>query len=875
MRRSDEMEFFEVFPWNPNFETGIALIDEQHQQLVGLVNRLAAHLAHRANPVALSQVFLDLTAYADYHFKTEEEIWHANFVDDEWFSTHQFTHNTFISKVAELRIERNSKHLDEVIGEVLTFLIHWLAYHILDTDKRMAKAVLAFQSGISLEQAKKQADAEMSGAMKVLIDTVLNMYDSLSSRTMDLMREKAERRRAEEALKASEDRWKFVLDEAGDGVWDWNIASGDVYHSGELVSILNFTNAEVSSSEKLKTIHPDDILRVKKDLDAHLEGRSDVFINEHRILRKDGTWSWVLTRGKVTERDAAGSPLRMIGTDSDITERELASLVFKNGSEAMMVTDAENNIVTVNPSFTTITGYTLNEVVGKNPRILSSGRHDPEFYRSMWQEIQSTGGWQGEIWNRRKNGETYPEWLAISTILNPDKTVHHRVAQFSDISKKKQSEDIIWRQANFDDLTGLPNRNMMHDRLEQEIRKAHRAGAQMALMFIDLDHFKEINDALGHPIGDLLLKESAQRIKGCVRESDTVARLGGDEFTVIVAELDAPIKIQRIAQKILRTLSAPFYLEGEMAYVSASIGITLFPDDGTDSAELLNHADQAMYEAKNLGRNRFSYFTKTMQEAAQQRLRMANDLRQGLSSNQFIVYYQPIVELASGSVHKAEALIRWQHPTRGMISPVEFIPIAEETGLIIEIGNWVFREAVDQVAQWRTSHHADFQVSINKSPVQFRSDGERHTHTDWFAHLEKRGLPGQSITVEITEGLLMDTNDNIACQLLDFRDEGIQVALDDFGTGYSALSYLNKFDIDYIKIDQLFTRNLTADSDDLALCEAIVVMAHKLGMKVIAEGIETEEQRSLLLAAGCDYGQGYLFSKPIPPAEFSVFLSDT
>ncbi len=439
-----------------------------------------------------------------------------------------------------------------------------------------------------------------------------------------------------------------------------------------------------------------------------------------------------------------------------------------------------------------------------------------------------------------------------------------------DITEKKRSEETIWQQANFDPLTRLPNRRMFQDRLEHEIKKSHRDRVPLALMFIDLDKFKEVNDTLGHDKGDLLLVEAARRITGCVRESDSVSRLGGDEFTVILPELGDTNSIERIAQAIIQTLVAPFHLGEDIAFVSASIGITLYPNDASNLEALMSNADQAMYASKSAGRNRFSYFTHSMQDAALNRMRLINDLRGALSGNQFRLHYHPIVELASGNIHKAEALIRWQHPERGLINPAEFIMLAEESGMIVEIGDWVFREAVQQVQRLRAVHHPEFQISVNKSPVQFHND-QRH-FPEWLPYLQRLGLPGQCITIEITEGVLLDATDNVRDKLLDLRDAGIQVALDDFGTGYSSLSYLKKFDIDYLKIDRSFVRNLTATSDDMALCEAIIVMAHKLGLKVIAEGIETATQRHLLAAAGCDYGQGHLFSPPLPSPEFEALL---
>ncbi len=476
---------------------------------------------------------------------------------------------------------------------------------------------------------------------------------------------------------------------------------------------------------------------------------------------------------------------------------------------------------------------------------------------------------------RTVNADGGIRWMRIRfKSLNDAQGFKFKITGVSqDITEKKCSEETIWKQANFDPLTALPNRRMFQDRLEHEIRKSSRDGLPLALMFIDLDKFKEVNDTLGHDKGDILLTQAAQRIAACVRDSDTVARLGGDEFTVILSELDGPSCIERIAQDIVDTLVAPFRIGEDTAYVSASIGITLFPDDAPNLDILMSNADQAMYASKSAGRNRYSYFTPGLQEAALKRMHLINDLRGALADNQFRLHYHPVVEMASGKIHKAEALIRWQHPTRGLISPAEFVTLAEESGMIIEIGDWVFREAAIQVRHLRTTYHPEFQISVNKSPVQFRND-DRYFH-EWLPHLQKLGLPGECIAIEITEGLLLDATDEVQAKLLDLRDAGIQVALDDFGTGYSSLSYLKKFDIDYIKIDRSFVRNLSATSDDMALCEAIIVMAHKLGLKVVAEGIETAAQRHLLTAAGCDYGQGHFFSNPLPLHEFEVMLRNT
>ena len=548
-------------------------------------------------------------------------------------------------------------------------------------------------------------------------------------------------------------------------------------------------------------------------------------------------------------------------------QARLSSLILKNIGEGLIVTDANNQIIAINPAFSCITGYSFEEVEGKNPRMFKSDRHDDAYFRAMWNALNMQGQWQGEVWDRRKNGEIYAKWLTINVIPNDDGSVHRYVALFSDITEKKQSEDLIWTQANFDSLTDLPNRYMFRDRLTQDMRKVDRSRQIIALLLIDLDKFKDVNDTLGHDVGDTLLQETALRIRSCVRESDTVARLGGDEFTVIISGVTELKVLDSIAEKIIKSLEKPYRLGGELIFISASIGIALYPNDAADINTLIKNADQAMYSAKSNGRNRFSYFTLSLHESAQRRLRLSNDLHSALPNRQLCLYYQPIVDMATGHIHKAEALIRWQHPRRGIIGPMDFIPLAEETGLILEIGNWVFNEATRQVTRWRQILDADFQISVNRSPIQFYDQSHNLTCLDILKEL---ALPGNAIIFEITEQLLLDVQANVSETLFRFRDSGIQIALDDFGTGYSSLSYLRKFDVDYLKIDRSFVEHIDSVPNNTRLCEAIIIMAHKMGLKVIAEGVENNTQRNILLAAGCDYAQGYLFAQPMQPEAFET-----
>ena len=474
-----------------------------------------------------------------------------------------------------------------------------------------------------------------------------------------------------------------------------------------------------------------------------------------------------------------------------------------------------------------------------------------------------------EIHAMNRDGHEFPVELSISVIDSPD--LQEFNAYIRDISKRKEAETIIWNQANFDSLTSLPNRNLFLQRLDHEVLNCDRSKLSLALLYIDLDRFKEVNDSMGHDMGDLLLVEVSRRLKKAVREVDTVSRLSGDEFTIILGQIDDELSVQRVCQQLLDTLSEPLKLDDEIVYLTASIGVSFYPDDADNTDVLQRNADQAMYAAKAGGRNRYQFYTAELQERAQRKRQMVMDLREAVIKSEFEVYYQPIVNLLDDSIIKAEALLRWHHPQAGMISPAVFIPIAEETGLINDIGNWVFYQAAQQVTLWRKQFDNDFQISINTSSLQWIEDSSGMNQ--WFTHLIDQSIDGTALSVEITEDLLMDANDRITNRLLELRDANIQVSIDDFGTGYSSLSYLKHFEIDYLKIDQSFVRNLDRQENDLALCEAMIVMAHKLGIQVVAEGVETKSQDRILRDIGCDFGQGYLYSRPISALDFTALIA--
>ncbi len=683
---------------------------------------------------------------------------------------------------------------------------------------------------------------------------------------------------AEETLRISQQRLLLHREHTPLAVVEWNTDFEIVGWNKSAQRIFGFTQQEVLGQHITNNILPDiEREAVDKVWEDLLKNRGGMRSTNENIT-KDGRsilCEWYNTPLVNEEGEVIG----VASLVDDITDRKraeenlrLSSLVLESSSEGMVVTDSDNKIIAINPAYTKITGYELDEVIGKDPGEFASGRHDKAFYSDMWNQLETKGQWQGEIWDKHKDGHDYALWYTINTINGEDGSVQRYVAMFSDITERKLSEEMIWRQANFDELTGLPNRNMFHDRLEHEVIKSTRAGLSLALLLIDLDQFKDVNDTLGHDVGDILLQEAASRISSCVRESDTVARLGGDEFTVILSELETKNHIEDVAQKIVKCLTDDYRIGDELVQISGSIGITMYPNDTNDVDTLIKNADQAMYAAKKKGRNRFSYFTQSLQDEAHNRLKLKNDLRGALNYEQFVAHFQPIVDLRSGKIFKAEALLRWQHPERGMVSPMDFIPLAEETGFINEIGDWVFKESARCAQSWSKKFGSDFQVSVNMSPVQFKIEGEAFA-LEWFQCLNELGISGKNIVVEITENLLLNAETNVIDKLLWLRDAGIQVAIDDFGTGYSSLSYLKKFDIDYLKIDRVFVKNLETDKNDIVLCEAIIVMAHKLGLKVIAEGVETEGQKKLLADAGCDFAQGYLYSKPVPADEFEIFLT--
>ena len=546
----------------------------------------------------------------------------------------------------------------------------------------------------------------------------------------------------------------------------------------------------------------------------------------------------------------------------------IAATAFE-AQEAILITDAEANIVRVNRAFSRITGYTPEEVIGLKPSRFKSGRHDDEFYRQMWTTLAREGSWSGEIWDRRRDGQAFPKWLTITAVIDAAGKPSHYVGNFIDITEQKNSEANMLRLAYHDALTGLPNRFSLRERMEQVIALAKRDRSRLALMLIDLDHFKQINDSLGHLVGDQLLIEVGQRLSASVRESDIVARLGGDEFVVVLNAQETPDTARYLAEKIINVLSTPFPIANNELRTSPSIGICLFPDDADALDELLKHADVAMYQAKAQGRGRYQFFTPEMQAAVTHRMQIENELRNALAGKQFVLHYQPQIDLRTGRIFGVEALVRWQHPQRGLIPPADFIPIAEETGLIDGIGNWVIDAACRQMQIWKSRGLPTMSMSINISAGQFRDKtlAERIRATALAAD-----IPPDCIDLEITETMAMACPSETIEVLHALQREGISLSIDDFGTGYSSLAYLKLFPFNTLKIDRTFVMDIETDPDDAGICDVTVLLAHKLGRETIAEGVESAGQLKFLLSVGCEKVQGYYISKPLPADEAEAFI---
>lgn len=560
----------------------------------------------------------------------------------------------------------------------------------------------------------------------------------------------------------------------------------------------------------------------------------------------------------------------------DITERKkaeasfrLMAKIFEGSNDGILVTDTQGLVIDTNKAFTVITGYEKHEILGKSPLIMKSEQHNNHFYFSLWRKLLKTGSWNGEIWAKRKGGEIYPKWLSIYTVKDEHNRTSHFVGMFTDITARKETENQLKKLAHYDTLTGLPNRALFIEQLKWALRVARRNNKRVALMFLDLDRFKLVNDTLGHQAGDLLLIEVARRLEKCVREVDTISRLAGDEFTVILTNINTVSEASLVANKILQSFALPVKLDNRDIFISTSIGITTFPSDGTEIDKLLKNADTAMYHAKELGRNNYQFFSHVMNQKVLDELEMETNLRNALKNGEFLLHYQPQVDLSSNEIVGVEVLMRWKHPIFGFISPTRFIPHAEKTDLIIAIGEWVLHSACTQAVQWQKEGMKPLRIAVNISGTQLKRQDLLGATANI---LLETGLAPELLELELTEGVVMENAELTINTLNQLKSMGIRLSIDDFGTGYSSLSYLKRFPIDTLKIDQSFIKDITTNQDDYAIASTIIAMAHNLRLRVIAEGVETKEQLEMLRDKNCDEVQGYYFSRPLPEATLKLLL---
>ncbi|AEF99509.1 sensor domain-containing protein [Methylomonas methanica] len=694
------------------------------------------------------------------------------------------------------------------------------------------------------------------------------------------LRDITQRKRMEDELRASEERFRRMSNASPAMIWITDVNGKPTFVNQTWLDFvgINFEQA-ISYESWIQFIHPDDRESVFAEYYKNVFDQKPI-VTEYRMRRTQGDWRWILDHG-VPIYDEKGVFAGYIGSAFDITERKQAEADFRiaatafESQEAMVITDANAVILRVNKTFTESTGYSAEEAVGQNISILKSGRHDQDFYADMWRSLKNTGTWQGEIWDKRKNDQIYPKWLTITAVKDETGAVTHYVGTHIDISDRKAAEDEIKNLAFYDPLTQLPNRRLLLDRLQQALATHARKQVFGALFFLDLDHFKNLNDTLGHEKGDQLLQQVAGRLSSCVREGDTVARLGGDEFVVMLKELgarsaEAAVQAEMIGEKILRTLNETYQFDGYEHRSTSSIGATLFSDQSLGIDELLKQADIAMYQAKAAGRNNLRFFDPAMQASIIARTAMEQALHEALNAKQFRIFYQPQVD-AEGRIYGAEALLRWEHPTQGMVSPASFIPLAEETGLILPLGHCVLENTCEQLVKWASlPGMAHLTIAVNVSIRQFRQDDFAD---QVLAILAKAGANPARLKLELTESILALDLQDIKSKMTRLKAQGVTFSLDDFGTGYSSLAYLKQLPLDQLKIDQSFVRDILNDVNDEAIAKMIIALAASMGLQVIAEGVETTLQKDKLLDLGCANYQGYLFSRPVAIDEFEALIN--
>ena len=730
-------------------------------------------------------------------------------------------------------------------------------------------------------QGSEEVAAE---ALLLGVDDYLEKNESYLQKlpaTIESVCHRAELIRERVSLLESEKRTRLLLDSAAEAIYGVDVEGRCTFVNRACLSMLGYASAEELIGRPIHPMihhtHADGTPYPKEDCLIYQAYRRDEEIHrdDEVFWRKDGRpvpveyWSYPMHRD--------GQVVGAVATFFDITERKKAdeklrqaAMVFDSTRDGVMITDQLGQILAVNRAFSQITGYAEEEVRNKRPNFLRSGRHDAAFYQAMWATISESGYWHGEIWNRRKNGEIYPQWLTISRVGDASGADSHYVGVFTDLSQIRRSEAQLDHLAHHDHLTDLPNRTLLQLRLEHALERAGRHGDRVGVLYIDLDHFKTVNDSLGHKIGDELLLSVVERLRGRVRKEDTLGRLGGDEFLLVLELMEESQTAADVARDLLAVLAEPFQYSGRHeVFLGASIGISVYPDDGANVAELMGDAEVAMYRAKDRGRGRFCFYTADMNADALAMLELEADLRRALDRNEFVLHYQPKVDLLSGLIVGAEALLRWSRNSRELVPPARFIPLAEKTGLIVPIGAWIIEAACRQMRAWHEQGFRDLRVAVNVSACQFRADDFETTVADI---LKRHGIPPGQLELELTESMLMDDPEAATALLGRLKSLGVKLSLDDFGTGYSSLAYLSRFPIDTLKIDQSFVKDIVTDPNSAGIVSVVIGLAQRMRLRVVAEGVETEAQLGYLRKQGCDQIQGYYFSKPVPADSFDEML---
>lgn len=677
------------------------------------------------------------------------------------------------------------------------------------------------------------------------------------------------------------ERYQRAVEASQEAVWDWSLNDREeVFFSEAYCANLGFTQEEFGNTQQAwrNRLIPEAREKIYRDVLRFIAEGDGAYEKSYRMLHRDNSHRWIRSRGCII-KNSQGKPVRFIGIARDVTEQhaakerlQQAEAVFESTREAVLITDHASNIVYVNPSFTRITGYSESEVLGRNPSLLKSNRHSKDFHRNMWANLNEKGISSGEVWNCHKNGELLRQYQTVKAITNDNGIVSHYVAVFSDISTIDDSLSELSFLSLYDPLTRLANRTHLNERLKVSLSEAVKQQENGALFLIDVDHFKNINESLGHSSGDQLLQDIAQRLKEATQHCSTLARIDGDEFALVCENIASAMEAVAVAERLIQACKAPFTLAGNQVFISISIGICLYPFAGKSVEEIMRNADSALHKAKDSGRETFAFYSAEMTEQANQRIRIASELRRALENEELDVHYQSVYELSGQKLVGCEALVRWNHPTQGPIAPNEFIPIAEENGLISALDAWVLNKACEQMQQWLAMEYDLKFVAVNLSS---RSLSEEGLAEKVDATLKRNQLDARFLELEVTESTVMESPEGADVALCGLREIGIRLAIDDFGTGHSSLGRLKSLPVHKLKIDQSFITNLPSDNEDVAIVHAILALGVSMGLDVQAEGIEQGEQVQFLQQCQCALGQGYLFGRPVPADEFTALLAKT